>query len=97
MKNDTLKTVRLSTALSGRNLDAVLKTAGISKYRLAKDLGISYRITQYWAKGKRPSAAMADRVAAYLGIQVAPIDDHADILARLERLEKHFGIKEKPR
>ena len=23
--------------------------------------------------------------------------DHADILARLERLEKHFGIKERPR
>jgi transcriptional regulator with XRE-family HTH domain len=97
MKNDTLKTVRLSTALSGRNLDAVLKTAGISKYRLAKDLGISYRITQYWAKGRRPSPPMAKRVAAYLGIQVAPIDDHADILARIGRIEHHLGIKERPR
>ncbi|MCJ7644190.1 MAG: helix-turn-helix domain-containing protein, partial [Candidatus Aminicenantes bacterium] len=79
--------------LSGRNLDAVLKTAGISKYRLAKDLGISYRITQYWAKGRRPSPPMAERVAAYLGIQVTPVDDHAAILRRLERIEKRLRIK----
>jgi transcriptional regulator with XRE-family HTH domain len=90
---DTLKIVRASTGLSGRNLDAALKTAGISRYRLAKDLNISYRIVQYWAKGRRPSAAMAERVAAYLGIQISPVDDHAAILARLERLEKRLGIE----
>jgi transcriptional regulator with XRE-family HTH domain len=92
---DPLKTVRASTGLSGRNLDDALKMAGISKYRLAKDLNISYRIVQYWAKGRRPSAAMAERVAAYLGIQVAPVDDHAAILARLDRIEEKLGIGEK--
>jgi transcriptional regulator with XRE-family HTH domain len=92
MRNDTLKTVRASTGLSGRNLDTALKTAGISKYRLAKDLDISYRIVQYWAKGRRPFAAMAERVAAYLGIQIAPVDDHFAILTRLDRIEKHIGI-----
>jgi len=90
---DTLKTVRLSTALSGRNLDEVLKRARVSKYRLAKDLNISYRIVQYWAKGRRPSAAMAERVAAYLGIQAEP-DRMSAIEVRLARIEAKMGIKE---
>jgi transcriptional regulator with XRE-family HTH domain len=94
------KTVRSPTGLSGRNLDARLKTAGISKYRLAKDLNISYRIVQYWAKGRRPSAAMAERVAAYLGIQTKPdriiqLEIRQDQLeARLSRIEGKIGIKE---
>ncbi|MCX6577799.1 MAG: helix-turn-helix domain-containing protein [Candidatus Aminicenantes bacterium] len=88
---DTLKIVRASTGLSGRNLDAALKTAGISRYRLAKDLDISYRIVQYWAKGRRPSAAMAERVAAYLGIQTEP-DRISALEIRLERIEARLGI-----
>jgi transcriptional regulator with XRE-family HTH domain len=88
------KTVRASTGLSGRNLDAALKTAGISKYRLAKDLNISYRIVQYWAKGRRPSRSMAERVAAYLGIQVEP-DRIAALEVRVAELEKCCGIGKK--
>jgi transcriptional regulator with XRE-family HTH domain len=88
---DTLKTVRASTRLSGRNLDAALKTAGISRYRLAKDLNISYRIVQYWAKGRRPSAAMAERVAAYLGIQTDP-DRISALEIRVKRIEAKLGI-----
>jgi len=91
MRNDTSKYDRLSCALSGRNLIRTLKTAGVSKYRLAKDLNISYRITQYWAKGRRPSAAMAERVAAYLGIQVEP-DRIAALEVRVKKIEDKFGI-----
>jgi len=85
--------------LSGRNLDAALKTAGISKYRLAKDLNISYRIVQYWAKGRRPSSTMAKRVAAYLGIQAEPdriiqLEIRQDqVEVRLARIETKFRIR----
>ena len=89
--NDTAKKDRASTGLSGRNLDIALKAAGVSKYRLAKDLNISYRIVQYWAKGRRPSPAMAERVAAYLGIQ-SDSDRIGAMEARLDRIEKHIGL-----
>jgi len=82
-------------------LDEVLKKAGITKYRLAKDLGISYRIVQYWAKGRRPSSSMAERVAAYLGIQAEP-DRISALEVRIKKIDadlvmikRRFGIKEK--
>jgi transcriptional regulator with XRE-family HTH domain len=85
---------RLATGLSGRNLISELKRVGVSKYRLAKDLGISYRSVQYWAKGKVPSMPMAEKLAAYLGLQNPVVDDHADILRRLTAIEAKPGVKQ---
>jgi len=82
-----------STGLSGRNLKDALKKAKISKYRLAKDLNISYRIVQYWAKGRKPSHAMADKVATYLkrNTDAEILVDHEH---RLARIEEKLGMKE---
>jgi transcriptional regulator with XRE-family HTH domain len=85
---------RLATGLSGRNLISELKRVGVSKYRLAKELGISYRSVQYWAKGKIPSTPMAEKLAAYLGLQSPAKDNHADILRRLTAIEAKLGMEE---
>ncbi len=75
---------RLSTGFSGPNLTKALKERGITKWKLAKDLGISYRIVQYWEKGKyEPSQKNADRIADYLGMK-RKVETIEAILARLE-------------
>ncbi len=91
----TPKAVRPATAFSGPNLTKALKARGITKWRLAKDLGISYRIVQYWEKGKyAPSKANADRIADYLGMarEVATIDSILARLSALEALHPELGL-----
>lgn len=67
---DTRESQDSTLGFFGPNLKRVLKDAGVSKYRLAKDLGLSYRIVQYWAEGShRPSEANVEKVRTYLGIE----------------------------
>ena len=59
----------------------------ITKWKLAKDLGISYRIVQYWEKRKsEPSRKNADRIADYLGL-AREVETQDAILARITSLE----------
>jgi len=82
-------------ALQGQNLRVTLKRAGITKWRLSKDCGISYRTIQYWEKGTSvPSKKFADKVAIYLGMTIPSDDGHADILKRLSAIEAQLGISE---
>lgn len=81
-------------ACSGPNFRSTLKRLGITKWRLAKDCGISYRTIQYWEKGQAvPSKKLADKVAGYLGLAVPADDGHVDILRRLSAIESKLGIK----
>jgi len=88
------KTIASPRAFQGTNLRDCLKRAGITKYRLAKDCGISYRTIQYWEKGHSiPSKENWKKVQEYLGLTVPVDDGHADILARLQAIESKLKIK----
>lgn len=55
--------------LSGPSLKVLLKSKGISKYRLAKDLKISYRTLIAWQAGTAvPSDRLAEKVGRFLGL-----------------------------
>ena len=87
VSDSTGKSVRPATAFSGPNLTKALKAHGITKWKLAKDLGISYRIVQYWEKRKyEPSRKNADRIADYLGL-AREVETQDAILARITSLE----------
>ncbi len=58
----------LCERLRGKSFRELLGTRGISRYRLARDTGISYRTLQYWEKGRKPSEALALKVGEYLGL-----------------------------
>lgn len=88
----------LKFAIVGKNLKIALKAKGITKWRLAKDLGISYRTIQYWEKNQTiPSDENAKKVAAYLGIDVQQakkenlsiIENHEH---RISAIEKRLGL-----
>jgi transcriptional regulator with XRE-family HTH domain len=86
----------LKFRLSGRNLISLLKEKGISKWRLAKDLDISYRTVQYWAKGKLPSDENAEKVAAYLAIKIKESKqsdyDFYQLAKRISAIEKRLDL-----
>jgi transcriptional regulator with XRE-family HTH domain len=87
----------LKFAIVGKNLKIVLKAKGITKWRLAKDLGISYRTIQYWEKNQTlPSDENAKKVAAYLGIDVQVKNGKLSIIEnhehRLQAIEKKLGL-----
>jgi len=81
----------LCERLRGKSFRELLKSRGISRYRLALDTGISYRTLQYWEQGRRPSEALALRVGEYLGlageVEVADLQKQIkDLSARIQRL-----------
>lgn len=91
---------RAKFAIQGRNLILALKSRGITKWRMSKDLGISYRTIQYWEKGQTvPSDELFERVADYLGLGEKGAASTAEggerlnsIERRLAAIEKHLGI-----
>lgn len=55
--------------LVGANLKRLLKAKRLTKYRVAKDCGITYRTIINWqAEKAMPSDEYAERVGKYLGL-----------------------------
>jgi len=78
---------RREAGFTGSCLKSLLRAKGISKWKLAKDLKISYRIVQYWEKGRSvPSKKNAERLAVYFD-QPTEKDLWADHEARIRALE----------
>lgn len=81
----------LKNRLSGVSLRKILKEKNVTKYRLSKDLGISYQTIMNWINGAyKPREENVIRLAKYLGI-VKP--DRATILelkARAADLQKQI-------
>lgn len=48
-------------------LKRLMEQKGISKYRLAKDLGVSQSSVANWINGSIPHEFMLDKIAAYFG------------------------------
>ena len=94
-----VKEKSLKFRLSGPNLGVLLKSKGISKYKLAKDTKINYRTIQYWGAGRfLPSDENAELVAAYLGLNIEPGKDDPEtriksLETRVQRIEQKLGIK----
>lgn len=64
LDNETLR-----NRVSGANLVNLLKKHKVSKYRLSKDLGVSYQAVMDWTKGRfRPTVSHAMRIGRYFGI-----------------------------
>jgi len=81
----------LCRQLSGKSLKQLIAERRITRYRLAKDTGISYRTIQYWEDGRMPSPALALKVGQYLGltkeVDIAELRMQVDELsARIKRL-----------
>lgn len=66
-------------------LKKMMETKGVSKYRLAKDLGISQSSVANWLNGSNPHPFMLDKVYAYFGRTVTTADDKRDKSQRKER------------
>lgn len=58
----------LRNRFCGQNFKKLLAAKGITKYRISKDCGISYRSLCYWQRGAKPNDANALLVARYLGL-----------------------------
>ena len=54
--------------MRGKNLVQLIKSRGVSRYRIAKETGICYRTIQYWETGRTPSIKMAIKLARYFGL-----------------------------
>jgi len=84
----------LKSRLSGSNLKKLISDKGLSKYRVAKDCGITYRTLLNWQKEiVEPSDDNAIVVGRYLGlIKPTEAEKHKlkkeidDLNARLQRL-----------
>lgn len=48
-------------------LQKMMETKGVTKYRLAKDLGVSQSSVANWLNGSSPHPFMLDKIAAYFG------------------------------
>ena len=48
-------------------LQKMMQTKGVTRYRLAKDLGISQSTVTNWLEGRTPHPFMMDKVYAYFG------------------------------
>jgi len=76
-------------ALKGSNLKKLLKSKGITKWRLAKDCDISYRTIQYWEKGKTmPSDENFKKVIEYLGLKTNRLNNNS-FEQRFKQLENN--------
>lgn len=75
----------LKNRLRGPNLKNLIAKRGITKYRIAKDCGLSYQTLINWAKGHvEPSDENAITVGRYLGLIAA------DAAAK-EKLKEEIG------
>lgn len=69
MDIDTADLKILKSRLGGSNLKKLISEKGISKYRIAKDCGITYRTLLNWEQEKvEPSDDNAIVVGRYLGL-----------------------------
>ena len=83
----------LQRLLSGKSLSKLLKERGITRYKLAKETGISYRTLQYWEEGRNPSIILALKVGKYFGLTEEV--DKEELKRQLDELNercKRYGI-----
>lgn len=79
----------LKNKLRGPLLRKTLKQAGVSKYRLARDLGISQRTLYLWQKGTvEPSDEYAEKVLIYLGLLKPDAATKQKLQRELKELQK---------
>ena len=79
VQNFTTPTYALSRGNGGEivnfseTLKRLMETKGVSKYRLAKDLGVSQSSVANWLSGRKPHPFMVDKVYAYFGRSVTEV------------------------
>ena len=79
VQNFTTPTCALSRGNGGEivnfseTLKRLMETKGVSKYRLAKDLGVSQSSVANWLSGRKPHPFMVDKVYAYFGRSVTEV------------------------
>ena len=85
----------LKFRLCGQNLISLIRKKKVTKYRLAKDLGVTYRTVQYWTdkkNPKKPSDENLKALAGYFGITFSKDDElrllRSEYIAIGERLRK---------
>lgn len=83
----------IKSQLVGTNLRHLLKDRDITKWRLAKDCGITYRTIINWQAGKtKPSDELALRAAEYLGILKKKDSEIIEIKKEVEELQKRLKL-----
>lgn len=99
---DAVNRESLKFRLCGRNLISLIKQKKITKYRLAKDLGVTYRAVQYWTdrkNPKKPSDENLEALAAYFGMTTSKDDElrflRSQYIALGERLRKLERLRSK--
>ena len=81
----------LKNKLRGANLKNLIAKSGITKYRIAKDCGISYQTLINWLKDRRvPTDENAIIVGRYLGLVEATEADKKKIKEEMAVLVKKF-------
>jgi len=81
----------LKNQLRGQNLRNLLKRKGVTKYRLAKDCGITYRTIFNWQEGNvKPSDEYTIRVAKYLNLIKISEAEKLELKKEIEALQKRI-------
>lgn len=65
-------------------LKRLMETKGVSKYRLAKDLGVSQSSVANWLSGRKPHPFMVDKVYAYFGRSVTEVSPDVERQRNIE-------------
>lgn len=89
----------LKSSLTGNNFKFLLKQKKVNKYRLSKDLSISWQTLRNWEKGVvEPSDENAFLVGRYLGLVEADKEELFKLKEQakeiLEKIERMTGGKE---
>jgi hypothetical protein len=78
----------IKVMLSGRRLDATLRSRGTNRFRLSKATGVAYLTLHNWATGRFvPSDRAAEQVAVYLGLLAPGEAERERIRQEIKSLE----------
>jgi hypothetical protein len=81
---------KIKKALMGEALLELLKERGLTRWGFARDIGVKYHTTYFWAKGVTPpSDKNAMKAALYLGL----VDPGGDKMIRLIRERANIDRK----
>ena len=85
----------LQAQLSGKNFTILMQRLGTSKYKIAKETGITWKTLRNWEKGSTlPSREAGIKVGTYLGI-ITPRDIRKiELLEELKILERKIRALE---
>lgn len=88
----------LKSSLSGNNFKILLKQKKVNKYKISKDLDISWQTLRNWEKGMvKPSDENAFLVGRYLGLVEADKEELYKLKVQakeiLETIERMTGNK----